>query len=83
MSAWNISQDSVLQFNSTQFHIAFQSYPGMFHSIDLSLMTCDCQDFLRIQFCKHIAAIHFHFPHLCFKQSDPIMPLEYSLIPDE
>jgi hypothetical protein len=43
-------------------------------------MMCGCQDFPRIWFCKHIAAIHFHFPHLCFEQSDPIMPLEYSLV---
>ena len=38
---------------------------------DRNIMTCDCQDFPRIQFCKHIAAIHLHFPHL--KQSDPII----------
>jgi hypothetical protein len=25
---------------------------------------CNCADFPRIQFCKHIAAIHAHFPHL-------------------
>jgi hypothetical protein len=73
-STRNISQDSVLQFNHTQFHVAFQSCSGTFHSIDLNLMTCDCQDFPRIQFCKHIAAIHLHFPHL--KQSDPIITRE-------
>jgi hypothetical protein len=28
-------------------------------------VTCECQDFPRIQFCKHIAAVHVHFPHLC------------------
>jgi hypothetical protein len=37
-------------------------------------MTYDCQDFPRIQFCKHIAAIHLHFPHL--EQSDPIIMQE-------
>jgi hypothetical protein len=74
VSARNISQDSVLQFNHTQFHIASQSCSGTFHSIDLNLMTCDCQDFPRIQFCKHIAAIHLHFPHL--EQSDPIITQE-------
>jgi hypothetical protein len=46
-------------------------------------MVCDCQDFPRIQFYKHIAAIHLHFPYLCFEQSDPIMPLEYSLVLNE
>src|SRR6267142_2692711 len=82
-SARTISWDSVLQFNHTQFHVASQSRPGALYSIDLNLTTCDCQDFPRIRFCKHIAAIHLHFPHLCFEQSDPIMPLEYSLVPDQ
>src|SRR5882672_7961544 len=82
-SARTISWDSVLQFNCTHFHIASQSCPGALYSIDLNLTTCDCQDFPRIQFCKHIAAIHLHFPHLCFEQSDPIMPLEYSLVSDQ
>src|SRR6266850_1103799 len=82
-STRTISWDSVLQFNRTQFHVASQSRPGALYSIDLNLTTCDCQDFLRIWFCKHIAAIHLHFPHLCFEQSDPIMPLEYSLVLDQ
>src|SRR6267142_1730704 len=82
-SARTISWDSVLQFNRTHFHVASQSRPGALYSIDLNLTTCNCQDFPRIRFCKHIAAIHLHFPHLCFEQSDPIMPLEYSLVPDQ
>ena len=79
-SARNISRDSVLQFNHTQFHIASQSRSGTFHLIDLNLMTCDCQDFPRIRFCKHIAAIHLHFPHL--EQSDPIITREGDPDPD-
>jgi hypothetical protein len=71
VSARNISRGSILQFNHTQFHVASQSRSGTFHSIDLNLMMCDCQDFPRIRFCKHIAAIHLHFPHL--EQSDPII----------
>jgi hypothetical protein len=43
-------------------------------------MTYDCQDFPRIQFCKHIAAIHLHFPHL--EQSDPIITQEDDPDPD-
>jgi hypothetical protein len=74
MSTRNISWDSVLQFNHTQFHVASQSCSGTFHSRDLNLITCNCQDFPRIQFYKHIAAIHLHFPHL--KQSDPIITRE-------
>jgi hypothetical protein len=79
-SARNISRDSVLQFNHTQFHVASQSRSGTFHSIDLNLMTCNCQDFPRIWFCKHIAAIHLHFPHL--EQSDPIITWEGDPDPD-
>ena len=27
-------------------------------------MTCECEDFPRIRFCRHIAAVLFHFPEL-------------------
>ena len=81
-SAKTIPLDLVLQFNWTQFHITSQSHPGAFYSIDLNLITCDCQDFPKIQFCKYIVAIHLHFPYLCFQESDPIMLLENSLVPD-
>jgi hypothetical protein len=77
-----ISPDSILQFDHTQFHVASQSCPGTFYSVDLNLSMCDCQDFPRIWFCKHIAVIHLHFPHLCFEESDPIIPSENSLAPD-
>jgi hypothetical protein len=80
MGARNISRDSVLQFNHTQFHVISQSHSGTFHSIDLNLMTCDHQDFPRIWFCKHIAVIHLHFPHL--EQSDPIITWEGNPDPD-
>jgi 2-methylcitrate dehydratase PrpD len=32
--------------------------------IDLNRVICDCADFPRAQFCKHIGAIYLHFPHL-------------------
>jgi len=63
-SAKDISPDSILQFDHIQFHIASQSHPGKYYMIDLHQLTCDCADFLRIWFCKHIAAIYTHFPHL-------------------
>jgi hypothetical protein len=75
-SARGISRESILQFDRIQFHVASQSHPGTFYSVDLNLSKCDCQDFLRIRFCKHLAAIHLHFPHLCFEESDPILPSE-------
>ena len=65
----------MLNFDSTYFHIASQSHPGEFYAIDLIQSTCDCADFLRIWFCKHIAAVEVHFPHLCPEENTaPIAP---------
>jgi hypothetical protein len=63
-SARDISLDSVLNFDSTHFHVASQSSPGTFYTIDLIESTCDCADFPRISYCKHIGAVYVHFPHL-------------------
>jgi len=63
-SAKHISRDSILQFDHIQFHVASQSRPGEYYTIDLNQSTCDCADFPRVKFCKHIAAIYVHFPHL-------------------
>jgi hypothetical protein len=64
-SAEKITRDSIQDFgDSAQFHIASLSCPGEYHVVDLHRPTCDCEDFPRILFCKHIAAIYVHFPHL-------------------
>ncbi len=63
-SAKDISWDSILQFDHIQFHVTSQSLPSAYYAIDLHQPTCDCADFPRVQFCKHIAAIYAHFPHL-------------------
>jgi hypothetical protein len=65
ISARAISSDSIQQFDDTQFHITSGSRPGNYHAVDLDRTTCECQDFPRIQFCKHIATVDVHFPHLC------------------
>ncbi len=62
--AENITRDSIQDFDSVQFHIASHSRPGEYHVVDLRRPTCDCEDFPRILFCKHIAGIYLHFPHL-------------------
>lgn len=63
--AEKITRDSIQDFgDSAQFHIASLSRPGEYHVVDLHRPTCDCEDFPRILFCKHIAAIYVHFPHL-------------------
>jgi len=60
----DISPNSILQFNHIQFHVASQSHPSKYYAIDLQQLVCDCADFPRIQFCKHIAAIYTRFPYL-------------------
>jgi hypothetical protein len=61
----NITRDSIQDFgDSAQFHIASLSRPGEYHVVDLHQRSCDCEDFPRILFCRHIAAIYVHFPHL-------------------
>ena len=63
-SAKDISPDSILQFDQVQFHVASQSRPGKYYVIDIQQPACDCADFPRIRFCKHIAVIYVHFPYL-------------------
>ena len=69
-----IPSDSIQKFDETQFHVALKSRPGLYHAVDLNQLTCECEDFLRIRFCRHIAAVLFHFPELS--------PQEISSTPD-
>ena len=80
-SAMAISDDSILQFDPTQFHVASQSHPEAFYVIDLHRSTCDCKDFPRIWFCKHIAAIQIHLPHLFPEPTRPTMTPEVTQAP--
>jgi len=63
-SARNIPLDSIHQVNDTEFFIAPESYLGHRYMINISDSTCDCNcdDFPRIRFCKHIAAANMYFP---------------------
>jgi len=58
-------RDSIQQFDSTRFHVASESSPGSYYEIDLSRVACNCRDFPRSRFCKHLAAIYVHFPQFC------------------
>ena len=79
-STRDISLDLVLNFNSAHFHVASQSRPGKFYVIDLIQSTCNCPDFPRIWFCKHIAAVEVHFPHLCPEENTaPIIPRDLTV----
>jgi len=81
-SARNISPDSIHYVDSTTFYVASQSLPGHYYLIDMTQSTCDCKDFLRIQYCKHIAAIDVHFPQLCPKGNSSSKIPERMHIPD-
>jgi len=74
-SARNIPLDSIHQLSDTKFIITSQSYPGHQYLIDYSQSTCDCNDFLRIRFCKHIAAINVHFPELLLEPEESNSPV--------
>ena len=76
--ARGVPRDSIQQFDSTQFHVASISFPGSYYSIDLNRSTCNCRDFPRSRFCKHLAAVNVHFPHLCKKESSP--PIDFGLL---
>src|SRR6266850_3318787 len=47
--------------------------------IDLAQQHCNCKDFHRIEFCKHLAAIQAHFPHLCSEGNTKVMVLAQEL----
>ena len=64
-SAKETSIDSIQQFDDITFHVASESRPGSYYEIDLRRGTCNCPDFPRVRYCKHLAAISVHFPHLC------------------
>jgi len=70
-SARNIALDSIQKISDTTFSVASGSRPLCRYSIDRNQSTCDCDDFPRIRFCKHIAAINLHFPELPQKRISP------------
>ena len=80
-TARNMSPDSIHHLGSTKFNVASESHPGHHYLIDLNTSTCVCEDFPRIQFCKHIGAIHEHFPPLASKRSSHSKIPEHVRIP--
>ena len=74
-SARDTLPDSIQQFDDITFHVASESWPGSYYEIDLGRRTCNCPDFPRAQYCKHLAGISMHFPHLCTQKpfKDPVL----------
>ena len=75
LNARDTSLDSIQQFDDITFHVTSESQSGSYYKINLGCGTCSCPDFLRIQYCKHLAAISVHFPDLCTQtkhSKDPV-----------
>ncbi len=66
----DIPSDSIQRFDHTHFHVASKSRPGLYHAVDIHRSTCECEDFPRIRFCRHIAAVLFQFPELSPQEID-------------
>jgi hypothetical protein len=66
----DIPSDSIQRLDHMQYCVASKSRPGLYHTVDLHQSTCECEDFPRIRFCRHIAAIIFHFPELAPQEID-------------
>ena len=81
-SARNITLDSIHQISNTKFLVASQSHPGHYYPINLDQSTCECDNFLRIWHCKHIATINVHFPQLCPEVDSPSKIPEHVCVPD-
>ena len=80
-SARNVSPHSIQQISNTEFCVASASIPGHRYLIDITQPNCDCKDFPRVRFCKHIAAIHTHFPQRPMTGSPSEIP-DYACAPD-
>ncbi len=55
---------SITQLSNTVFHVASQTSLGCIYVVDTQALICDCLDFPRIQFCKHLAAVQTHITQI-------------------
>lgn len=63
-SAKTISIDMIKCVNDSQFRVASQSYLSRYYLVDIQRLICDCPDFPRVQFCKHICAVKIWYPFI-------------------
>jgi len=61
-NSWSISGNSIIPIDSDRFHVASQTHTGWKYVVDTWAAICDCPDFLRIWFCKHLAAVQSKYP---------------------
>ncbi len=58
----SISGNSIIPIDSDRFHVASQTNAGWKYVVDTWAAICDCPDFPRIRFCKHLAAVQSKYP---------------------
>ena len=58
----SISGNSIIPIDSDQFHVTSQTHVGWKYVVDTQAAICDCPNFPRIQFCKHLAAVQSKYP---------------------
>jgi hypothetical protein len=63
-SAKTISLDLIRCVGDTQFRVASQSNLGRCYLVDIQRLICDCPDFPRVRFCKHLCAVKIWYPFI-------------------
>ena len=63
-SAKTIFIDMIKCVNDAQFHVASQSYLSRYYLVDIQRLICDCPDFPRVWFCKHLCAVKIWNPFI-------------------
>ena len=56
-----IKAKSIHNLGNDQFSIQSATHSSCLYSVELGAQSCDCLDWPRVQFCKHVAAVAHHF----------------------
>ncbi len=58
-----MNAESIRELGSDRFHVQSVMDPLRSYHVDLGNDSCECLDWLRIQFCKHVATVVHFFGH--------------------
>ena len=56
-----IQAESIRDLGDDKFSVQSATDSALTYSVELGAQSCDCPDWPRIQFCKHVAAVAHHF----------------------
>lgn len=56
-----IKAESIRNLGDDQFSVQSAMHSSRLYSVELGAQSCDCPDWPRVQFCKHVAAVAHHF----------------------